>query len=222
MSNSEKNNDFNDKKQSLINDARELIEKNGLEMKIVELELSEDNKYIFNFTAENRVDFRDLVRQLASKLKRRIELRQIGTRDECRLVGGLAMCGRAFCCCSSNKKGDYPQVSIKMAKNQSLSLNPTKISGACGRLMCCISHENETYKDINNKMPKMGSLVKTADGKEGTVTKIMHLKDQVRLKIVDRDSFAFNDYHTNDLVFKRQPNTQNNNSKKNDDEDEDE
>ncbi|MCM1043418.1 MAG: stage 0 sporulation protein, partial [Corallococcus sp.] len=144
--------------------AKDKIAKRNLDMKLVDVEYSFDgSKIVFSFTAESRVDFRDLVKDLASQFHARIELRQIGIRDECKLKGGLGPCGRPCCCNSCG--GEFARVSIKMAKNQGLSLNPTKISGLCGRLMCCLKYEDEYYAETLRFMPKVGSEITTADGK---------------------------------------------------------
>jgi len=196
---------FEAKHDEVMRTVSEMVFNSGLEMKPVDAEFSfNGQKMVVSFTAEQRVDFRDLVRQLASKFKARIELRQIGVRDECRMIGTLGLCGRV-CCCASNVSNDFPHVSIKMAKTQSLSLNPTKISGQCGRLMCCLQYENAHYHETNKRMPKMGSVVKTQDGKEGTVVNIMQLKEKVKLKIVERDNYSFSDYPLSELVFKARP-----------------
>lgn len=156
------------------------IEKHKLKMKLVEVEYTFDgNKILFYFTADGRVDFRELVKDLASVFKTRIELRQIGVRDESKMLGGLGICGRPFCCASF--LGEFQPVSIKMAKEQSLSLNPTKISGTCGRLMCCLKYEQEAYEELLAITPKVGAYVKTPDGK-GTVveanilTGVLHVR----------------------------------------------
>lgn len=142
----------------------EKIEKHNLTMKLVDVEYTFDNnKILFYFTADGRVDFRELVKDLASVFRTRIELRQIGVRDESKMLGGLGVCGRPFCC--STFLGEFQPVSIKMAKEQSLSLNPTKISGTCGRLMCCLKYEQDVYDELLKITPKVGALVKTADGK---------------------------------------------------------
>ena len=139
------------------------IKKHNMEMKLIDVEYTFDNnKIIFYFTADNRVDFRELVKDLASVFRTRIELRQIGVRDESKMVGGLGPCGRVACCCSH--LGEFQPVSIKMAKEQSLSLSPTKISGLCGRLMCCLNYEQAQYESVRKKMPKVGSEVRTPDG----------------------------------------------------------
>lgn len=149
-------------------------------MKLIDVEYTFDNnKVIFYFTAEGRVDFRDLVKDLATIFKTRIELRQIGVRDEAKMLGGLGPCGRPLCC--STFLGDFASVSIKMAKEQNLSLNPTKISGICGRLMCCLNYEQSTYEDIRKRLPKVGSLVETERGK-GEVVSNNLLKEKVAVK----------------------------------------
>ena len=171
---------------------RERVEKSGLKMKITDVEFTLDgSKLIVFFTAEQRVDFRDLVRELASVFHLRIELRQIGARDECRMKGGVAPCGRACCC--SDYISDFAHVTIKMAKNQGLSLNPAKISGLCGRLMCCLSYENDYYAEVNKRMPKIGSKVRLADGREGTAIAVNQLKEQVRVKIEKGDEVEITD-----------------------------
>ena len=158
----------------------EKIAKHNLDMKLIKAEYTFDNnKVIFYFTAEGRVDFRDLVKDLATIFKTRIELRQIGVRDEAKMLGGLGPCGRPLCC--STFLGDFASVSIKMAKEQNLSLNPTKISGICGRLMCCLNYEQSTYEDIRKRLPKVGSLVETERGK-GEVVSNNLLKEKVAVK----------------------------------------
>jgi len=190
---------FDEKRRETMRTCADIIEKSGLVMKPVDAEYTFDGtKLIIYFTADSRVDFRELVRKLAATFKMRIELRQIGVRDECRMVGGLGVCGRV-CCCNSCMD-EFAKASIKMAKNQSLSLNPTKISGLCGRLMCCLEYENKHYAEINKRMPKIGSTVKTKDGKEGAVVQLMHLTETIKLKIPDRDSFAFAEYPLTELA----------------------
>ena len=144
----------------------EKIKKHGLEMKLIDAEYTFDNnKVLFYFTADGRIDFRELVKDLASVFKTRIELRQIGVRDETKILGGIGICGRELCCHSH--LSEFIPVSIKMAKEQNLSLNPGKISGVCGRLMCCLAHEQETYEYLNKKLPNIGDVVRTFDGKPG-------------------------------------------------------
>lgn len=182
----------------------EKIEKSGLEMKLVDAEYTFDNaKLIVYFTANGRVDFRDLVRDLASAFKMRIELRQIGERDECKMLGGLGSCGRE-CCCRAHLP-DYAHVSIKMAKTQGLSLNPTKISGLCGRLMCCLSYENAFYAEVNKRLPKMGSQVFTADKRKGTVVALNQLKETVRLRIEENDKAEYADFSADEIVRPNNP-----------------
>ncbi|MCI5970303.1 MAG: stage 0 sporulation family protein [Clostridia bacterium] len=157
------------------------IEEHNLEMKLIDVEYTFDhNKILFYFTADGRIDFRELVRDLASLFKTRIELRQIGVRDEAKMLGGIGICGRPLCC--STYLGEFEPVSIKMAKEQSLSLNPTKISGTCGRLMCCLKNEQEAYEDLIKRTPQAGSIVKTPDGK-GTVVSANLLKSLVHVAL---------------------------------------
>ena len=158
----------------------EKIEKHKLEMKLVDVEYTFDNnKILFYFTADGRVDFRELVKDLASVFKTRIELRQIGVRDESKMIGGLGICGQPFCCSRFLK--DFQPVSIKMAKEQGLSLNPTKISGACGRLMCCLAYEESAYEYLNSIMPMVGSTVRTPDGL-GTVLEVNPISGYLRVR----------------------------------------
>ncbi len=181
--------------------AQKEVEKYNLDMKIVDAEFPFDNsKVIIYFTAPSRIDFRDLVKSLAAVLKHRIDLRQIGTRDEAKLLGGLAPCGRV-CCCKSFLP-DFKKVTIKMAKNQGLSLNPAKISGLCGRLMCCLEYENEPYAEVYKKMPKVGSEVTTPDGKATVISNNM-LKMLVKTKTMMNDgSIIYNEYKLEDVKFK--------------------
>lgn len=179
----------------------ELIEKYALEMKIVDIEYAFDNsKITISFISDTRVDFRELVKELASKLKNRIELRQIGIRDQAKVIGGIGMCGR-ICCCKTFLN-DFEKVSIKMAKNQGLSLNPTQISGLCGRLLCCLEYENPYYAEVLSKMPKLNSTVKTKDG-EGVVVYQNILKQQVAVKIIDNDTTTIKDYNINEIKFEK-------------------
>ena len=176
----------------------EKIAARGLEMKLINAEYTFDgSKIIFYFTAPGRIDFRDLVKDLASVFRIRIELRQIGIRDETRLLGGIAPCGRPCCCASC--MSDFKKVSIKMAKTQGLSLNPSKISGLCGRLMCCLAYENDYYKDVYKKMPKIGSDVVSPDGK-GTVISVNMLTYNVKVKIESKDgSLTYKDFKLEQL-----------------------
>lgn len=181
--------------------ATEKVEKAGLDMKLVDAEYTFDgSKLVIYFTADGRVDFRDLVKELASAFRIRIELRQIGARDECKMLGGIAPCGRACCC--SDHMSEYAHVSVKMAKNQNLSLNPAKISGLCGRLMCCLAYENAHYVETNKRMPKMGSQVTTADKRRGTVVGLNQLKETVRVKYEENDKTEFVDVPLADVIVK--------------------
>jgi cell fate regulator YaaT (PSP1 superfamily) len=163
----------------------EKISKHGLDMKLIDVEYTFDNnKVIFYFTADGRVDFRELVKDLASIFRTRIELRQIGVRDEAKMTGGLGPCGRTLCC--STFLGEFVPVSIKMAKEQNLSLNPTKISGICGRLMCCLNYEQGIYEEIRKKLPKVGSIVDTPYG-EGEVISNSVIKESVKVKVRIKD-----------------------------------
>ena len=163
-------NENREKEKKAFDICMEKIEKHKLEMKLVDVEYTFDNsKILFYFTADGRVDFRELVKDLAGVFRTRIELRQIGVRDEAKMLGGLGICGRPFCC--STFLGDFQPVSIKMAKEQGMSLNPVKISGTCGRLMCCLKYEQDVYEDLLSIAPKVGAFVKTPDGR-GTVTEV--------------------------------------------------
>ncbi|RGG16819.1 stage 0 sporulation protein [Ruminococcus sp. AF26-25AA] len=156
-----------------------------LKMNLIDVECTFDNKLLFYFTAESRVDFRELVKDLAAVFRTRIELRQIGVRDEAKMLGGLGICGQPFCC--SRFLGEFQPVSIKMAKEQGLSLNPTKISGTCGRLMCCLKYEQDSYEDLLKHTPKVGAIVKTADGK-GVVEEVNLLTGKLRVKMDKNDN----------------------------------
>ncbi|MEA4854707.1 MAG: stage 0 sporulation family protein [Christensenella sp.] len=177
------------------------IGKHKMQMKLIDVEYTFDGgKIIFYFTAEGRVDFRELVKDLASVFKTRIELRQIGVRDEAKKIGGLGPCGRP-CCCSAFM-GDFQPVSIKMAKEQSLSLSPTKISGLCGRLMCCLNYEQEHYHTMRKKLPRLGAMVKTLDG-EAEVTETNPLTEKVKVKKKLPDgSFDIREYDLKDIRMK--------------------
>lgn len=180
----------------------EKIKKHGLEMKLIDAEYTFDNnKVLFYFTADGRVDFRELVKDLAAVFKTRIELRQIGVRDETKIVGGIGICGRELCC--HKHLSEFVPVSIKMAKEQNLSLNPTKISGVCGRLMCCLKHEQDTYEYLNDRMPNVGDIVKTKDGKKGEVHSVSILRQKVKLIVtLEDDSKEIEEYSVDDLRFK--------------------
>lgn len=174
------------REEEAFNICLEKIQKHQLVMKLIDVEYTFDNnKIIFYFTADGRVDFRELVKDLATVFRTRIELRQIGVRDEAKMVGGLGPCGRPMCC--SSFLGDFAPVSIKMAKEQNLSLNPTKISGICGRLMCCLNYEQETYEHIRKNLPKVSSIVDTPFGK-GEVIENSVVKEMVKVKIKMQDN----------------------------------
>ncbi len=177
------------------------IHKHGLEMKLIEAEYTFDNnKLLFYFTADGRIDFRELVKDLAAVFKTRIELRQIGVRDETKILGGIGFCGRPLCC--HTYLSDFVPVSIKMAKEQNLSLNPTKISGICGRLMCCLKNEEETYEYLNRKMPNVGDTVTTYDGYKGEVSSVNILRQLVKVVIEEGDEKEIKEYKAEQLRFK--------------------
>ena len=185
-----------EKEEKAFQICQEKILAHGLEMKLVDAEYSfEGNKVLFFFTAEGRVDFRALVKDLASTIHARIELRQIGVRDEAKMLGGLGICGRPFCC--SQFLNEFQPVSIKMAKTQNLSLNPTKISGTCGRLMCCLKYEQDAYVDLVKRAPKSDSFVETPDG-AGTVTNVNLLRETVQVRL-DSDPETARVYHNSEL-----------------------
>ena len=175
----------------------EKIKKHNLEMKLVDVEYTFDNnKILFYFTADGRIDFRELVRDLAGVFRTRIELRQIGVRDEAKMIGGLGICGRPLCC--SLYMGEFQPVSIKMAKEQNLSLNPTKISGTCGRLMCCLKNEQEAYEYLAKRTPNVGAIVKTPDGK-GVVATVSMLKGIVSVTIEGDGEKEVREYTTDKI-----------------------
>ena len=189
-----------ERKPEAMRIAQEKIETHGLKMKLIDCEFAFDgSKVVFYFSADGRVDFRELVKDLAGAFHIRIELRQVGIRDETKLLGGIAPCGR-ICCCAGAMP-DFRKVSIKMAKVQGLSLNPGKISGLCGRLMCCLSYENDYYSEIYKKMPKMGAEVGTPEGK-GTVVGENMLKQTVRVKIERDGSLLYKDFPLKEVRFK--------------------
>ena len=180
----------------------EKIRKHELEMKLIDAEYTFDNnKVLFYFTADGRIDFRELVKDLASVFKPRIELRQIGVRDETKILGGIGTCGRPLCCHSY--LSDFVPVSIKMAKEQNLSLNPTKISGVCGRLMCCLKNEQETYEELNSHLPNVGDFVTTPDGLKGEVNSLSVLRQLVKVIVtLDNDEKEIREYRADELRFK--------------------
>ena len=180
---------------------QEKILKHGLEMKLINAEYTFDNnKVLFYFTADGRVDFRELVKDLASVFRTRIELRQVGVRDETKILGGIGICGRPLCCHSY--LADFAPVSIKMAKEQSLSLNPTKISGICGRLMCCLQNEAQVYEELNRKLPRVGDNVTTPDGLKGEVRETNVLKQRVKVIVEIDDEKELREYAVDELKFK--------------------
>ena len=181
---------------------QEKIRKHGLDMKLIDAEYTFDNnKVLFYFTADGRIDFKELVKDLASVFKTRIELRQIGVRDETKILGGIGICGRRLCC--HTHLSEFVPVSIKMAKEQNLSLNPTKISGVCGRLMCCLKHEEETYEDLNRRLPNIGDYVTTDDGLKGEVSSVNVLRQQVKVIVNVDDEKEIREYPLDQLRFKK-------------------
>lgn len=181
----------------------EKIHKHNLEMKLIDAEYTFDNnKVLFYFTADGRIDFRELVKDLAGVFKTRIELRQIGVRDETKIMGGIGICGRPLCCHSY--LSDFIPVSIKMAKEQNLSLNPTKISGVCGRLMCCLKNEEETYEELNRRLPNVGDYVTTEDGYKGEVQSVNVLRQLVKVVVdLGNDEREIREYEVDKLSFKK-------------------
>ena len=200
----------------------EKIKKHNLEMKLIDAEYTFDNnKILFYFTADGRIDFRELVKDLAAVFKTRIELRQIGVRDETKIIGGYGICGRPLCCHSY--LSDFVPVSIKMAKEQSLSLNPTKISGVCGRLMCCLKNEEDVYEELNRKMPGVGDFCTAKDGLSGEVSSVNILRQTVKILVDVDDEKEVHEYKLEELenIKKRQKKKNNNgNAKKGSKEDE--
>ena len=191
-----------EKEKEALRVCLEKIQKHNLEMKLIDAEYTFDNnKVLFYFTADGRVDFRELVKDLAAVFKTRIELRQIGVRDETKIVGGIGICGRPLCC--HTFLDEFAPVSIKMAKEQNLSLNPTKISGVCGRLMCCLKNEQETYEYLNRKLPNVGDYVTTEDGLKGEVHSVNVLRQQVKVLVEEGDEKEIHEYKVEQLRFKR-------------------
>ena len=188
---------YKSKEPEALKICEEKIKKHKLDMHLTDVEYKLDgSKIMFYFTADGRIDFRELVKELASIFKTRIELRQIGVRDEVRRIGGNGVCGRELCCCSF--LGNFETVSIKMAKEQNISLNPSKISGNCGRLMCCLKYEQEAYEEKLSRLPRIGAIVKTADG-EGVVDNVEILKEQLKVKFKDGDEFFYKKYNAKDV-----------------------
>lgn len=190
-----------EKEKEAFKICQEKIAKHKLEMKLVEAEYTFDNnKLLFYFTADGRIDFRELVKDLAAVFRTRIELRQIGVRDETKIMGGIGICGRPLCCHSY--LSEFVPVSIKMAKEQNLSLNPTKISGVCGRLMCCLKNEEETYEYLNSRLPNVGDFVTTEDGLRGEVASVSVLRQTVKVLIEIDDEKELRDYKVEQLKFR--------------------
>ena len=186
-----------EKEKEALKICEKKIKEHGLDMKLTDVEYKFDrSKLLFFFKADGRIDFRDLVKDLAAIFKTRIELRQIGVRDEVKNLGGNGMCGRELCCCSF--LGNFETVSIKMAKEQNISLNPSKISGNCGRLMCCLKYEQEVYEEKLKRLPKVGAIVKTEDG-EGEVCGVETLKEIVKVKFHDEEDTFFKKYNSKDV-----------------------
>ena len=191
-----------EKEKEAFNVCLEMIRKHELDMKLINAEYTFDNnKVLFYFTAEGRIDFRELVTDLAAVFRTRIELRQIGVRDETKIRGGIGICGRPLCC--HTYLSEFAPVSIKMAKEQNLSLNPTKISGVCGRLMCCLTNEEETYEELNSHLPAIGDFVTTPDGLKGEVQSVSVLRQLVKVVVnLDDDEKEVREYKAKELRFK--------------------
>ena len=192
----------------------EKIRKHGLEMKLIDAEYTFDNnKVLFYFTADGRIDFRELVKDLASVFKTRIELRQIGVRDETKILGGIGICGRELCC--HTHQSEFLPVSIKMAEEQNLSLNPAKISGVCGRLMCCLKHEQETYEELNSRLPGIGDIVTARDGVKGEVNSVNVLRQTVKVIVtLENEEKEIQEYKVDELRFKPRRKKEKNNKNK--------
>ena len=190
-----------EKEKEAFEICKEKILKHGLEMKLVNAEYTFDNnKLLFYFTADGRIDFRELVKDLAAVFRTRIELRQIGVRDETKILGGIGICGRPLCC--KTYLADFVPVSIKMAKEQNLSLNPTKISGVCGRLMCCLKNEQDTYEYLNSRLPNVGDVIYTKDGNKGEVQSVSVLRQLVKVIIDNGDEKELREYKVDELNFR--------------------
>ena len=190
-----------EKERDALKVCQEKINKHGLEMKLIDAEYTFDNnKVLFYFTADGRIDFRELVKDLASVFKTRIELRQIGVRDETKILGGIGICGRVLCC--NSYLSEFAPVSIKMAKEQNLSLNPTKISGTCGRLMCCLKNEEDTYEYLNSRLPGLGDIVTTLDGRKGEVSSVNVLRQRVKVLFDVDDEKEMEEFDVKELNFK--------------------
>lgn len=191
-----------EKEKEALKICLEKIRNHNLDMKLIDAEYTFDNnKLLFYFTSDGRVDFRELVKDLAGVFRTRIELRQIGVRDETKILGGIGICGRPLCC--HTHLPEFAPVSIKMAKEQGLSLNPTKISGVCGRLMCCLKNEEETYEDLNRRLPNTGDYVTTPDGMKGEVHSVNVLRQRVKVIVEINGEKEIKDFQVEELKFKR-------------------
>lgn len=208
-----------EKEKEAFRICQEKIKKHRLDMKLIDAEYTFDNnKVLFYFTADGRVDFRELVKDLASVFKTRIELRQIGIRDETKILGGIGICGRPLCC--HTHQSEFLPVSIKMAKEQNLSLNPTKISGVCGRLMCCLKHEEETYEELNSRLPGTGDHVTAKDGSRGVVSSVNVLRQIVKVIVtLENEEKEIREYKVEELKFRPRRRKEKNSKRREEDKD---
>ncbi|MCI8429495.1 MAG: stage 0 sporulation family protein [Lachnospiraceae bacterium] len=208
-----------EKEKEAFRICQEKIKKHRLDMKLIDAEYTFDNnKVLFYFTADGRVDFRELVKDLASVFKTRIELRQIGVRDETKILGGIGICGRPLCC--HTHQSEFLPVSIKMAKEQNLSLNPTKISGVCGRLMCCLKHEEETYEELNSRLPGTGDHVTAKDGSRGVVSSVNVLRQIVKVIVtLENEEKEIREYKVEELKFRPRRRKEKNSKRREEDKD---
>lgn len=208
-----------EKEKEAFRICQEKIKRHKLDMKLIDAEYTFDNnKVLFYFTADGRVDFRELVKDLASVFKTRIELRQIGVRDETKILGGIGICGRPLCC--HTHQSEFLPVSIKMAKEQNLSLNPTKISGVCGRLMCCLKHEEEIYEELNSRLPGTGDHVSAKDGSKGVVSSVNVLRQLVKVIVtLENEEKEIREYKVEELKFRPRRRKEKNNKRREEDKD---
>ena len=208
-----------EKEKEAFRICQEKIKKHRLDMKLIDAEYTFDNnKVLFYFTADGRVDFRELVKDLASVFKTRIELRQIGVRDETKILGGIGICGRPLCC--HTHQSEFLPVSIKMAKEQNLSLNPTNISGVCGRLMCCLKHEEETYEELNSRLPGTGDHVTAKDGSRGVVSSVNVLRQIVKVIVtLENEEKEIREYKVEELKFRPRRRKEKNSKRREEDKD---
>ena len=208
-----------EKEREAFRICQEKIRKHKLDMKLIDAEYTFDNnKVLFYFTADGRVDFRELVKDLASVFKTRIELRQIGVRDETKILGGIGICGRALCC--HTHQSEFLPVSIKMAKEQNLSLNPTKISGVCGRLMCCLKHEEDIYEELNGRLPNTGDHVSARDGSKGVVSSVNVLRQLVKVIVtLENEEKEIREYRVEELKFRPRRRKEKNSKRREEDKD---